>query len=171
MSYEWMRVLRNSWRWRWAISSSLAGHHPFLPSALTAAAASPPPPLGRCGFGSVDNSYRCLETVVMGSQSTEVEWPANRVRDTFISYFEDKKHVNWKSSPVVPLNDPTLLFCNAGSIPLPSLLHTPTPTPHLLLFFYNSAYSVFCLKIVFCYLIYRSTDESALVLHPVIISD
>ena len=50
----------------------------------------------------------------MGSQSTEVEWPANRVRDTFISYFEDKKHVNWKSSPVVPLNDPTLLFCNAG---------------------------------------------------------
>ena len=128
MSYEWMRVLRNSWRWRWAISSSLAGHHPFLPSALTAAA-SPPPPLGRCDFGSVDNSYRCLETVVMGSQSTEVEWPANRVRDTFISYFEDKKHVNWKSSPVVPLNDPTLLFSNAGSIPTSiSITHAHTHT-------------------------------------------
>ncbi|XP_057463277.1 LOW QUALITY PROTEIN: alanine--tRNA ligase-like [Actinidia eriantha] len=47
-------------------------------------------------------------------QSAEVKWPANRVRDTFISYFEDKKHVHWKSSPVVPHNDPTLLFSNAG---------------------------------------------------------
>ncbi|KAM3705712.1 hypothetical protein ACJW31_03G100300 [Castanea mollissima] len=42
------------------------------------------------------------------------EWPANRVRDTFISFFEEKKHTNWKSSPVVPHNDPTLLFANAG---------------------------------------------------------
>ncbi|GFS45776.1 alanyl-tRNA synthetase [Actinidia rufa] len=47
-------------------------------------------------------------------QSAEVKWPANRVRDTFISYFEDKKHVQWESSPVVPHNDPTLLFSNAG---------------------------------------------------------
>ena len=42
------------------------------------------------------------------------EWPANRVRDTFIKFFEEKKHTNWKSSPVVPHNDPTLLFANAG---------------------------------------------------------
>ncbi|KAL1813606.1 alanine--tRNA ligase isoform X2 [Daucus carota subsp. sativus] len=48
----------------------------------------------------------------MGSE--EIEWPANRVRDTFIKFFEDKQHVNWKSSPVVPHNDPTLLFANAG---------------------------------------------------------
>ena len=48
------------------------------------------------------------------------EWPANRVRDTFIKFFEEKKHTNWKSSPVVPHNDPTLLFANAGiSISLP----------------------------------------------------
>ncbi|KHN32273.1 Alanine--tRNA ligase, partial [Glycine soja] len=40
--------------------------------------------------------------------------PAKRVRDTFISFFQDKNHVNWKSSPVVPFNDPTLLFANAG---------------------------------------------------------
>lgn len=46
--------------------------------------------------------------------SAGVEWPANRVRDTYISYFEGKQHVNWKSSPVVPHNDPTLLFANAG---------------------------------------------------------
>ncbi|XAR63900.1 Alanine--tRNA ligase [Bertholletia excelsa] len=50
----------------------------------------------------------------MGSQEESVDWPASKVRGTFISFFEDKKHVNWKSSPVVPLNDPTLLFANAG---------------------------------------------------------
>ena len=46
---------------------------------------------------------------------TVTEWPAAKVRDTFISFFEAKEHVNWVSSPVVPLNDPTLLFANAGS--------------------------------------------------------
>ncbi|KAL2520950.1 Uncharacterized protein Fot_24873 [Forsythia ovata] len=48
----------------------------------------------------------------MGSQATELEWPANRVRDTFIKFFEDKGHGHWTSSPVVPHNDPTLLFAN-----------------------------------------------------------
>ncbi|XP_023527072.1 alanine--tRNA ligase-like [Cucurbita pepo subsp. pepo] len=48
----------------------------------------------------------------VGSQG--VEWPADRVRDTFVRFFEDKNHVHWKSSPVVPVNDPTLLFANAG---------------------------------------------------------
>lgn len=50
----------------------------------------------------------------MGSQSAEVEWPANKVRDSFIKFFEERNHVYWKSSPVVPVNDPTLLFANAG---------------------------------------------------------
>ncbi|KAL7003835.1 alanine--tRNA ligase [Sarracenia purpurea var. burkii] len=60
--------------------------------------------------------YRSSEAAFMGSQrqSAQLEWPASRVRDTFISFFEYKGHVNWKSSPVVPLNDPTLLFANAG---------------------------------------------------------
>ncbi|KAL2329124.1 hypothetical protein Fmac_022551 [Flemingia macrophylla] len=49
-----------------------------------------------------------------GAETLDVEWPAKRIRDTFISFFEDKNHVNWKSSPVVPFNDPTLLFANAG---------------------------------------------------------
>ncbi|CAA2961208.1 alanine--tRNA ligase [Olea europaea subsp. europaea] len=55
-----------------------------------------------------------LSESAMGSQSSELEWPASRVRDTFIKFFEDKGHVHWKSSPVVPHNDPTLLFANAG---------------------------------------------------------
>ncbi|KAK7404351.1 hypothetical protein VNO78_05181 [Psophocarpus tetragonolobus] len=49
-----------------------------------------------------------------GAGSHDVEWPANRVRETFMNFFEGKNHVNWKSSPVVPFNDPTLLFANAG---------------------------------------------------------
>lgn len=45
----------------------------------------------------------------------QLEWPSKRVRDTFINFFKDKKdHVFWPSSPVVPVNDPTLLFANSG---------------------------------------------------------
>lgn len=49
-----------------------------------------------------------------GVDPQQGEWPANRVRDTFFKFFEEKNHVYWKSSPVVPHNDPTLLFANAG---------------------------------------------------------
>jgi len=43
------------------------------------------------------------------------EWPASKVRDTFTSYFAEKhEHTLVSSSPVVPLDDPTLLFANAG---------------------------------------------------------
>lgn len=51
---------------------------------------------------------------VDGVKDDSLEWPANRVRDTYIKFFEGKSHTFWKSSPVVPLNDPTLLFANAG---------------------------------------------------------
>lgn len=51
-----------------------------------------------------------------GVDSPQMEWPANKVRDTFVKFFEGKNHVYWKSSPVVPHNDPTLLFANAGTL-------------------------------------------------------
>ncbi|EZG48580.1 alanyl-tRNA synthetase [Gregarina niphandrodes] len=35
-------------------------------------------------------------------------------RTAFISFFESQGHKFWRSSPVVPYNDPTLLFVNAG---------------------------------------------------------
>ena len=42
-------------------------------------------------------------------------WTVDKVRSTFVNYFEKKhNHVNFISSPVVPLNDPTLLFANSG---------------------------------------------------------
>lgn len=44
----------------------------------------------------------------------ELEWPAARVRKTFLEYFEQRGHTIVPSSSVVPHNDPTLLFTNAG---------------------------------------------------------
>jgi alanyl-tRNA synthetase len=50
-----------------------------------------------------------------GELTPEQKWPANRIRSTFINYFVEKRgHTFWPSSPVVPVNDPTLLFANSG---------------------------------------------------------
>jgi len=46
--------------------------------------------------------------------AAELEWPANKVRSRWMEFFKEKDHVFVKSSPVVPLDDPTLLFTNAG---------------------------------------------------------
>ncbi|KAK9275218.1 hypothetical protein L1049_022480 [Liquidambar formosana] len=64
-------------------------------------------------FGGV-NSIVDMPGVESQEDTAMVEWPARKVRDTFINFFESKGHVDWKSSPVVPHNDPTLLFANAG---------------------------------------------------------
>ncbi|EOA38839.1 hypothetical protein CARUB_v10011180mg [Capsella rubella] len=52
--------------------------------------------------------------VMPGSEPSEIQWPAKRVRDTYFDFFKGKSHKFWPSSPVVPHNDPTLLFANAG---------------------------------------------------------
>lgn len=48
------------------------------------------------------------------STATEApQWNAQQVRDTFLQFFKDREHTFVKSSSVVPLNDPTILFSNA----------------------------------------------------------
>ncbi|KAJ5576747.1 alanyl-tRNA synthetase [Penicillium sp. DV-2018c] len=42
------------------------------------------------------------------------KWPAKTVRNTFINFFKERNHTVVLSSSVIPHNDPTLLFTNAG---------------------------------------------------------
>ena len=50
----------------------------------------------------------------MTSKLTPENWPASKVRNTFLDYFKSKEHTFVPSSSVIPYDDPTLLFANAG---------------------------------------------------------
>ena len=41
---------------------------------------------------------------------------SNQVRDTFLDYFNKQGHTIVPSSSLIPHNDPTLLFTNAGMV-------------------------------------------------------
>lgn len=45
----------------------------------------------------------------------------NQVRKSFLDYFEDANHEVIPSSPLVPHNDPTLMFTNAGMVPFKNI--------------------------------------------------
>eukprot|EP01038_Epipyxis_sp_PR26KG_P006492 gene6492-8926_t len=52
---------------------------------------------------------------MMSDSKSDIKWPVDQVRTAFVDYFVSKhNHINYKSSPCVPVNDPTLLFANAG---------------------------------------------------------
>ena len=40
-----------------------------------------------------------------------------KIRETFLNFFEMNDHKIVHSSPLVPINDPTLMFVNAGMVP------------------------------------------------------
>lgn len=45
----------------------------------------------------------------------------NDIRSTFLNYFKDQDHEIVKSSPLVPRNDPTLMFVNSGMVQFKNL--------------------------------------------------
>ncbi|KAI5588169.1 hypothetical protein BDE02_05G078800 [Populus trichocarpa] len=101
----------------------ITSSRPLLSSPLLRLLRQPPISLAAARVSSKQPNFspftslaRSFSTMSGGidSPQPDVDWPANRVRDTFIKFFEEKNHVDWKSSPVVPVNDPTLLFANAG---------------------------------------------------------
>ncbi|OMH85380.1 Alanine-tRNA ligase, partial [Zancudomyces culisetae] len=60
------------------------------------------------------------------------QWTASKVRRRYIEYFERQGHQFTRSSPVVPHDDPTLLFANAGMNQFkPIFLGTADPSSEL----------------------------------------
>ena len=47
---------------------------------------------------------------------------SNQVRKTFIDFFKNKDHKHVNSSPLVPDNDPTLMFANSGMVQFKNVL-------------------------------------------------
>jgi alanyl-tRNA synthetase len=43
---------------------------------------------------------------------------SDQIRNEFLEFFKEKKHLIVDSAPVVPKDDPTLLFTNAGNEPV-----------------------------------------------------
>jgi len=54
------------------------------------------------------------ENAAAGGAVVATAWPAKRIRDSFVGFFEKHGHSFVPSSSAVPHDDPTLLFTNAG---------------------------------------------------------
>lgn len=64
-------------------------------------------------FHNTKRPFRMASTSSTASQFGD--WPATKVRQTFLDFWQNKHgHTFVPSSSVIPYNDPTLLFANAG---------------------------------------------------------
>ena len=70
-------------------------------------------------YGACRGSPRALQTnrVIFLTGGKKLSTGIADIRNSFLDYFEREQHQRIASSPLVPLNDPTLLFTNAGMVP------------------------------------------------------
>jgi alanyl-tRNA synthetase len=54
----------------------------------------------------------------------------NEIRSTFLDFFERNGHTRVPSAPLVPRNDPTLMFVNAGMVPFKTLFTGAEKRPY-----------------------------------------
>ncbi|MDP8917125.1 MAG: alanine--tRNA ligase-related protein, partial [Pseudomonadota bacterium] len=54
----------------------------------------------------------------------------NDIRRTFLDYFGEREHRVTASAPLVPQDDPTLLFVNAGMVPFKNVFTGAEQPPH-----------------------------------------
>lgn len=66
----------------------------------------------KLGFRSLNPFLRHITCSASSKMTTE--WSAIKVRQTFLDFFKEKEHDFVPSSSVIPYEDPTLLFANAG---------------------------------------------------------
>ena len=102
-----------------ALSNSEFSHvfiSEFFPLSLTRRRTATESPIAvepvRLQSGS--RAVAAPETVCDNDTLTEVPLTGNEVRKTFLRFFEERGHRVVRSSSLVPTNDPTLLFTNAG---------------------------------------------------------
>jgi alanyl-tRNA synthetase len=77
----------------------------------------PSSPLPRpvvAGVESICNNDLLPPRESVTSTTASTKWTGNQVRSTFLKFFEERGHRVVRSSSLVPHNDPTLLFTNAG---------------------------------------------------------
>src|SRR5438094_10299240 len=55
---------------------------------------------------------------------------SNQVRASFLDYFREHGHEAVRSSPLVPADDPTLLFTNAGMVQFKDVFTGREPRPY-----------------------------------------
>jgi len=55
---------------------------------------------------------------------------SNEIRQAFLDYFNERGHEIVASSPLVPGNDPTLLFTNAGMVQFKDVFLGQDPRPY-----------------------------------------
>jgi alanyl-tRNA synthetase len=62
--------------------------------------------------------------------STRKTWSSEEIRECFLGFFEKNDHLRIGAAPLVPKNDPTLLYINSGMAPLKKYFTGAERPPH-----------------------------------------